>query len=115
MHRDGIRFQSLRYLDLTLGGYVGEAVTIRYDPRDLAEVRVFHDGAFVCRAVCHELAAATISLKDLQSARNQRRRELRGQIADRRSVVEELLAERKPGPAPPPPRPGPRLKRYRDD
>jgi putative transposase len=114
VHRDGIRFQGLRYLDLTLGGYVGEAVTIRYDPRDLAEVRVFHDGSFVCRAVCHELAAATISLKELQSARNQRRRELRGQVADRRSVVEELLAERKPAPAPAP-RPGPRLKRYRDD
>jgi putative transposase len=49
VHRDGIRFQRLRYLDLTLASYVGEAVTIRYDPRDLAEVRVFHDGQFVCR------------------------------------------------------------------
>jgi putative transposase len=115
VHRDGIRFQGLRYLDLTLAGYVGEAVTIRYDPRDLAEVRVFHEGQFVCRAICHELAAATISLKELQSARNRRRRELRGQIADRRSVVEELLAERKPVPAPAPPRPGPRLRRYRNE
>jgi putative transposase len=114
VHRDGIRFQSLRYLDLTLAGYVGEAVTIRYDPRDLAEVRVFHEGQFVCRAVCPELASVTISLKELQSARNHRRRELRGQIADRRSVVDELLAEHKPGPAPDP-RPGPRLKRYRNE
>src|SRR3712207_7225201 len=43
VHRDGIWFQGLRYLDLTLAAYVGEAVTIRYDPRDLAEIRVFQD------------------------------------------------------------------------
>jgi putative transposase len=28
VHRDGIRFQALRYLDLTLAAYVGEPVTI---------------------------------------------------------------------------------------
>ncbi|WP_416211258.1 Mu transposase C-terminal domain-containing protein [Frankia sp. Cas3] len=26
-----------------LGDYVGEPVTIRYDPRDVAEIRVFHN------------------------------------------------------------------------
>jgi len=114
VHRDGIRFQSLRYLDLTLAGYVGEAVTIRYDPRDLAEIRVFHDGQFLCRAVCPDLASVTISLKELQSARNDRRRELRGQIADRRNVVDELLDKHKRGPAPDQ-CPGARLKRYRNE
>ena len=29
---------------------------LRYDPRDMAEVRVFHEGRFLCRAVCQELA-----------------------------------------------------------
>jgi hypothetical protein len=33
VHRAGIRFQGLRYLDPTLAAYVGEPVTIRYDPR----------------------------------------------------------------------------------
>ena len=51
---------------LTLAAYVGEQVTVRYEPRDLAEVRVFHQGQFLCRAVSAELAAATISLKDLE-------------------------------------------------
>jgi len=37
VHRDGIRFQGLRYLDPTLAAYVGEPVTIRYDPRDVGE------------------------------------------------------------------------------
>ena len=77
VHRDGIQCHGLRYLSLTLTAYVGEQVTVRYDPRDLAEVRVFHQGQFLCRAVSAELAAATISLKDLEAARNRRRRELR--------------------------------------
>ncbi|MEX2501766.1 MAG: Mu transposase C-terminal domain-containing protein, partial [Trueperaceae bacterium] len=80
VHQDGIHFQGLRYLDLTLAAYVGETVTIRYDPRDLAEIRVFHRDRFLCRAVCPELAATTIGLKDLVRARNARRRELRAGI-----------------------------------
>lgn len=42
VHPDGIRFQGMRYLDPVLAAYVGETVIIRYDPRDLAEIRVFH-------------------------------------------------------------------------
>ena len=51
VHRDGIRFQGLCYLDPTLAAYVGEPVTIRYDPRDLGEIRVFHRDRFLCRAI----------------------------------------------------------------
>jgi putative transposase len=49
---DGIRFQGYRYLDPTLAGYVKEDVVIRYDPADLAEIRVFHQDRFICRAIC---------------------------------------------------------------
>ena len=42
IHPDGIHFQGLRYLDPVLAAYVGETVIIRYDPRDMAEIRVFH-------------------------------------------------------------------------
>ena len=52
IHPDGIRFQGLRYLDPVLAAYVGESVIIRYDPRDLAEIRVFHRGRFLGRAIC---------------------------------------------------------------
>ena len=92
VHRDGIRFEGQRYLALTLAGYVGEHVTIRYDPRDLAEIGVYHHDRFVCRAVSPELAAQTISLKDLQAARNTRRRQLATQLAGRRQHADELLA-----------------------
>ncbi len=91
VHRDGIRFEGYRYLDLTLAAYVGECVTIRYDPRDLGEIRVYHHDRFLCRAICPELAEHTLSLKDLQVARNARRRALRAAIQQRRAHADALL------------------------
>jgi putative transposase len=113
VHRDGIRFEGLRYMDITLAGFVGEPVMIRYDPRDLAEIRVFYDNEFLCLAICSEMAGSAISLKDLVAARNKRRRELRDGIAQRRGLVEELLAGREAAPIAAPAPSGPRLKRYR--
>jgi hypothetical protein len=55
VHQAGIHFQRLRYLDLTLAAYVGETMTIRYDSRDLAEIRVYHGDQFICHAICQEL------------------------------------------------------------
>jgi putative transposase len=119
VHRDGIHFQGLRYLDLTLAAYVGEWVTIRCDPRDLAELRVYHRDHFLCRAICPELAGATIALKDLIRAREARRRDLRTQLGERVGLVERLLAvHAEPAPAPvltDPPPAAPRLKRYRNE
>jgi putative transposase len=119
VHRDGIHFQGLRYLDLTLAAYVGEPVMIRYDPRDLAEIRVYHWERFLCRAVCPELAGTTIGLKDLERARNARRRELQRGIADRTKLVELLIGVPADAPTPPPselpPSASPRLKRYHNE
>ncbi len=88
---DGIHFQSLRYLDLTLAAYVGESVIMRYDPRDMAEIRIFHHNRFLCRAICAELAGETISLREIIQARNRRRRDLRQTLQDRSRTVEALL------------------------
>ena len=79
---------------------------------------MFHEAAFLCRAICPELAGETVSLKEIVSARNRRRRELRAELRDRRATVDELLALRRhelppDEPAPQAPRPEkPRLKRY---
>jgi putative transposase len=75
--------------------YVGQPVTIRYDPRDLAEIRVYHRDKFLCQAVSPDIASVTVSLQDLQAARNQRHRELRQQLTARRGLV-ELLTQPKP-------------------
>lgn len=126
VHRDGIRFSGLRYTDPTLAAYVGEDVLLRYDPRDVAEVRVFHEGQYVCRAVCQELAGETVPLREVIRARERRRRELRQTIRDRLKVVDSLLEARRgcvtdatPGDAPDhpqePQRPGRTLKRYANE
>lgn len=123
IHPDGIHFQGLRYLDPVLAAYVGDSVTIRYDPRDMAEIRIFTAAGFLCRAICPNLAGTTVSLKEITSARNARRRELAGGLRDRATVVDRLIAVHRdpppgPGPAreqPPGPPSGPRLKRYREE
>ena len=74
VQQDGIHFQGFRYLDLTLAAYVGETVTIRYDPRDLAEIRVYHGDASCVGRSARSWPGKTISLKDIVQARNARRR-----------------------------------------
>jgi putative transposase len=118
VHQDGIHFLGFRYLDLILAAYVGEAVTIRYDPHDLAEIRVFHHDRFLCRAICQELAGQTISLQEIVQARTQRRRSLGEHLDDWAGIVEALLAvhqEAPERPSPDPPSAGPRLKRYANE
>ncbi len=95
VHQDGIHFQGFRYLDTTLAAYVGEDVIIRYDPRDIAELRVYFGDSFLCRAINPELAGETIGLKDIIRARNQRRRQLRTTLAEREATVEALLRLRR--------------------
>lgn len=97
VQRDGIRFQSLRYIAPTLAAFVGEAVTIRYDPADVAEVRVYRGDSFLCRAICQELAGETVSLKDIVRARTERRQALQSTIKNRRSLIDQVLA--RPGAA----------------
>jgi len=128
VHPDGIHFQGLRYVDLTLAAYVGEPVIIRYDPRDMAEIRGFHHNQFLCRAICHELAGETIALREIIQARTHRRRALRQTLHERAQTMAALLAAHQ-GTAPetgggvslsaktgtgsePAPAPTPRLKRY---
>ncbi|MHC1765218.1 MAG: Mu transposase C-terminal domain-containing protein [Verrucomicrobiia bacterium] len=122
---DGIHFQNLRYISTTLAAYVGATVTLRYDPRDMAEIRVFLQDRFLCRAVCPELAGTTVPLREILRARNRRRRELRGVLRERQDAVNSLL-EIKRGQTPkedePPAsyqpaakRTAPALKRYRNE
>jgi putative transposase len=119
VHQDGIRFQGHRYIDATLAAYVKEEVLIRYDPVDLAEIRVFYRDRFLCRAICQELAGCTVSLKEIEKARSERRKQVRAGLATRKEVVEQFIAvhqEEAPKPRGPVPEPEtvgrPRLKGY---
>ncbi len=92
VQQDGIRFQNLRYTDLNLSGFVGEDVVIRYDPRDLAEIRVYDtNNRFICRAICYELSGQSMSLKEIIRIRNQRKKRLRSELENRLGAVEEYI------------------------
>ena len=123
VRRDGIHFQGLRYIDPVLAAYVGETVTIRYDPRDLSEVRVFHRHQFLCRAVSKDHAGEAFTLKDIEAARRAHRRALRATINERVARVADFLPAQGQPPRPVPaakplPTPAavrPRLRLYRED
>jgi putative transposase len=122
VHRDGIHFHGLRYISPTLAAYVGESVTLRFDPRDMGEIRVFHEEGFLCRAVSADLAGETVPLREIIRSRNHRRRELRALLKDRQQAVETLLQikrgesmETENAKPPPSPANPPRLKRYRNE
>jgi putative transposase len=91
VQQSGIAFEGYAYIDPTLSAYVGEEVMIRYDPIDLAEMRVFFQNRFVCRAVCPELSGQTVSLKEIVAARQARRRDLRGELAEREGLVKHYV------------------------
>src|SRR5260370_5557725 len=118
VHQDGIRFQGQRYLDATLAAYVKEEVLIRYDPVDLAEIRVFYQDHFLCRAERQELPGLTISLKEIEKARVQRRKDIGAGLDSRKPVVDRFIAVQQEAPAlrEPVPEPEPvgrpRLKGY---
>ena len=121
MQRDGIHFQGLRYVSSTLAVYVGDPVTIRYDPRDLSEIRVLHRDRFLCRAVSEEHAGETVTLKDIETARRAHRRALRAGINERIARVADFLPARA-DPAPRADKPGriasrarPKLRLYEED
>jgi len=123
VRRDGIHFHGLRYIAPTLAAYVGESVMLRFDPRDMGEIRVFHGVGFLCRAVCAELAGETVPLREIIRARNRRRRAVRTVLRDRQHAVATLLeikrgevTETENAKTPPPAEQGaPALKRYRNE
>jgi putative transposase len=120
VQQDGIRFQGYRYIDPTLASYVKEDVVIRYDPADMAEIRVFYHDRFLCRAICQELAGQTISLKEIEKARVERRKQVRAELGSRTALVNRYVEMHHTPPSAPetavaepaPVEARPRLKRY---
>jgi putative transposase len=120
---DGIHFHRLRYLSPTLAAYVGESITIRYDPRDLGEVRVFYKDRFLCRAISADLAGEAVPLRDIIQARTKRRFELLTTLKNRQKAVDTLLSlkrglnpEEAHASRPVSEKPSaPKLKRYRNE
>lgn len=83
VQRDGIHFQGHRYRSSTLAPFVGRPVTIRYDPRDVSEIRVYDHDTFVCVAIDEAHPNERLSLREIETARRARRQKLRKDINDR--------------------------------
>ncbi len=85
---------------------------------------MYYKNKFLCLAICPKLSTETVSLKEIQTARNQRRKQLKQQIKDRVSIVDALMGNKKQSPQtatepeqpPAPNKPKkPALKRYYND
>lgn len=111
VQRDGIHFQGQRYLSPTLAPFVGRTITIRYDPRDISEIRVYDHDTFICTAIDEDHPNLRLSLRDVEAARRARRRELRRTINDH---IPTIAAREQPRTAEPPRR-RPRLRTYEED
>lgn len=86
VHSDGIHFQGLRYTNPNLSAFVGESVLIRYNPSDIAEIRVFYRNQFLCNAISPEISNYSIDMNDLIAARTKRRKILKEKIHSPSSV-----------------------------
>src|SRR5699024_11666717 len=107
VQRDGIRFQGQRYLSPTLASFVGRTITVRYDPRDLSEIRVYDHDTFICTAIDEAHPNQRLTLREIETARRARRRQLRKDINDR------IPTKPRHEPEPPPSSAAPRRRRLR--
>src|SRR5664279_2033399 len=102
-----------------LAAYVREPVVIRYDPRDIAQIRVFHKDQAICTAVDPDHAGQTIGLKDIQAARAAHRRAVRDGInqciATVATYLPDTAAPARPVDDNPPRPPRRRLRTYYED
>ena len=116
VRRDGIHFHKMRYIDTNLAAYISEDVVIRYDPRDMVEIRVFHADKFVCRALCQELAGQEVTLKEIMRMRRARKRELRKTLDAHAQLLKQYGANQAASEVEEAAAPGkPKLKRYRNE
>lgn len=92
VRRDGIRFKTFRYFDLALSKYVTEEVSIRYDPRDMSEIFVYADGAFVGKAYCRELEGKETNLREIIRERKRLKNEVKAAVLERQKLAQAAFA-----------------------
>src|SRR5882724_970296 len=77
VHQEGITFLGKWYMHALLAGHVRDAVIIRYDPLNLAEIRVYEaeqEERFICQAQCVERGGQVVSLQEIVAERTKRRK-----------------------------------------
>ena len=95
VYRHGyLQFANLVYRGDCLGGYAGEKVVIRYNPRDITTLLVYQEeegkDVFVARAHAQDLETEQLSLAEAK-AMSRRIRE-RGRLVSNQSILSEVLS-----------------------
>jgi putative transposase len=92
VQRDGIRLENLRYFHLNLVAYIGESITIRYDPNDLTEIWVYDEqNKCICKAVCEEFQDQCITYEELKKIRTNRKKDLKKEINYKVKKAHQLI------------------------
>ncbi|MGR5992305.1 Mu transposase C-terminal domain-containing protein, partial [Bacillus paranthracis] len=75
--------------------FIGETVEIRYDPRDISEIRIFYNREFLYNAIATTFEGYSVSLKEIESERNKQRRKLSKELTiSTQSVIEKIKQEK---------------------
>lgn len=69
-------------------------MVVRYNPSNITSIRVFYKNTYLCQPVCQILDQESVSLKEIQIARNERRKSLKRQIEQRLSIVDAVLVSK---------------------
>ncbi|HDT6579397.1 TPA: DDE-type integrase/transposase/recombinase [Bacillus cereus] len=95
VHSDGIHFLGLKYVHPNLSAFIGETLEIRYDPRDISEIRIFYKREFLYNAIATTFEGYSVSLKEIESERNKQRRKLSKELTiSTQSVIEKIKQEK---------------------
>ena len=94
-----LQFENLMYRGENLGGYAGESVSVRFDPRDITTVLVYRregdNETFLARAYAQDLETEQMSLDEAKASSRIVRE--KGKAVTNRSILSEVrdsLAER---------------------
>ncbi|MEH7081043.1 Mu transposase C-terminal domain-containing protein, partial [Bacillus velezensis] len=95
VHSDGIHFLGMKYIHPNLTAFIGETIEIRYDPRDISEIRIFYKREFLYNAIATTIEGYSVSLKEIESERNKQRRKLSKDLTiSTQSVIEKIKQEK---------------------
>ncbi|MBD1933358.1 Mu transposase C-terminal domain-containing protein [Trichocoleus sp. FACHB-69] len=87
-----LQFENLMYRGEHLAGYAGESVVLRYDPRDITTVLVYHQEGnkevFLARAYAQDLETEQLSLDEAKASSRKIREE--GKTVSNRSILTEV-------------------------
>lgn len=87
-----LQFENLMYRGELLAGYAGESVVLRYDPRDITTVLVYHQKGnkeeFLARAFAQDLETEQLSLDEAKAS--SRKVRSAGKTVSNRSILQEV-------------------------